>query len=83
MRWEHFGTDIGFAIIIPDSPVVVNTLGMWKIVYRVGPRGVAVGGCIRITIPYGFSSPQTIFRTWDYYNPEFQRLVEIYSIWGC
>ena len=58
MRWEHFGTDIGSATIVPDSPVVADTPGMWKIIYKIGPREIAVGGCIRITIPYGFSPPQ-------------------------
>ena len=58
MRWENFGTNIGFATIIPDHPVVVNTPGMWKIVYTVGSKEIAVGGCVRMTIPYGFSPPQ-------------------------
>lgn len=37
MRWEEYGEDVGSATIVPDSPVVVDTPGMWKIIYRAGP----------------------------------------------
>jgi len=43
----------------------------------------ALKGQKALTIPHStiFSSPAR--KTWDYYNTEFQRLVEIHSVWGC
>ncbi len=63
MRWEKFGEGVGSATIVPDSPVVADTSGMWKIIYRAGPKGIAAGGCIRVTIPYGFLPPQISYQT--------------------
>jgi len=98
MRWEHVGTDIGFATIIPNHPVVVNTPNMWKIVYTVGPKDIVVGGCVRITIPYGFSPPQISypmsigFTTSETSNPNAQVSISLgkdpvtgkiaNSVWG-
>ncbi len=62
MRWEEFGEDVGSATIVPDSPVVADTPGTWKIVYKAGPKVIAAGGCVRVTIPYGFLPPQISYQ---------------------
>ena len=61
MRWERFDTGVGSATIAPDGPVVVNRPGTWKIVYTVGSKEIAVEGCIRVTIPHGFSPAQVSY----------------------
>lgn len=49
---------VGSARLVPNDPVVANSRGRWDIVFRTGRRGVDKGGCVRFTIPYGFTPPQ-------------------------
>jgi Protein of unknown function (DUF3604) len=50
---------IGTAKITPNQPVKVCGRGTWKIKFIAGEKGVKIGGSVRITIPHGFTSPQT------------------------
>jgi len=59
MHREATGSDIGHACIDPSEPVEAGGPGTWRIRYTAGARGVAVGGRVRITIPHGFTCPQT------------------------
>lgn len=38
----------GQAYITPPDPVIAGTYGSWRLVYRVGSRGIAIGGSIRV-----------------------------------
>ena len=58
MHREETRTDVGAARIEPDDPVAAGAGGTWRIIYTAGPRGVQVGGRVRITIPHGFTAPQ-------------------------
>jgi len=49
----------GQATLSPDSPVAAGSQGIWEVTYVVGESGLAPGDAIRVTIPSGFSSPQT------------------------
>jgi len=59
MHREQRSTEVGNASIEPRAPVEAGAGGTWRIGYTAGPRGVDVGGRVRITIPHGFTSPQT------------------------
>ena len=63
MRWEEIATDSGSARIEPSENVVARTSQAWTIIYTIGAAGIAEGGAIRITIPYGFSTPQSAYAT--------------------
>ena len=58
MHREKESEDHGFAIILPQEPVQVNTCGTWVIKYTVGKEEIQNGGRVRITIPHGFTAPQ-------------------------
>ncbi len=58
MHREDISSDVGRGRIELQDPVVAGTGGTWRIIYTAGPRGVAVGGRVRITIPHGFTAPQ-------------------------
>ena len=61
MRREKRGKGLGRAEIRPGEDVVAGSPGHWQIVYRCGKRPLAAGGCVRVTIPYGFTPPQTAY----------------------
>ena len=42
----------------------------------------ALEGTRALTVPHHTVSGSGGLRPWDYHHPEFQRLVEIYSVWG-
>ncbi len=60
----------GTAQVVPNSDVVVNTYGTWKIVYTVGEEGIDVGGGIAVHVsPYwGWSAPQNENRDYPGYT---------------
>ena len=60
----------GTARLIPNTPVVVNTQGTWKIVYTVGEEGITAGGGIAVHIsPYwGWTPPQNRNRDYPGYT---------------
>ncbi len=59
MHRENINEDFGSARLIPNDPVKVNTKGTWKIEFTAGKKGIQIGGTVRLTIPHGFSLPQT------------------------
>ena len=59
MHREQTNSEVGKARMEPQDSVVAGAGGTWRIIYTAGPRGMAVGGRVRITIPYGFTCPQT------------------------
>jgi len=42
----------------------------------------ALGGRRALTVPHHTVSGSGLLRPWDYHDPEYQRLAEVYSIWG-
>ena len=58
LREYFYGEDIGQAEIEPQGPIVAGRMGKWRIIYRVGPRGIYQGGGLRFTPPNGFTTPQ-------------------------
>ena len=42
----------------------------------------ALAGRKALTIPHHTSTGSRDMRPWDYHHPEYQRLVEVYSVWG-
>lgn len=67
MRKEETGIGLGTAEILPADDVVAGRPYAWRIVYTCGEQGVARGGTVRVTIPYGFTLPQTAYSTGDGY----------------
>jgi len=63
MRKEATGRNLGSARICSDADVVANTPGEWRITYTCGATPVTPGGLIRFEIPYGFTPPQTAYRS--------------------
>jgi hypothetical protein len=49
----------GRATVSPDGPVAAGSPGTWTVTYVVGESGLSPGDALRITIPSGFSAPQT------------------------
>ncbi|MCE2452156.1 MAG: DUF3604 domain-containing protein [Nitrospinae bacterium] len=58
LREYLYGENIGQAKIEPEGPILVGRLGKWRIIFRVGPRGISQGGGLRFTPPNGFTTPQ-------------------------
>ncbi len=58
LREYFYGEDLGRANIEPEGPITAGKMGRWRIIYRVGPRGIDHGGGLRFTPPNGFSKPQ-------------------------
>jgi len=70
MHREDTSAELGCAHIRPAQPwpdgdevaevrrPEAGARGTWRIVYTAGPRGMEVGGRVRITIPHGFTAPQ-------------------------
>ena len=58
LREYCYGEGIGRAAMEPRDPIVVGRMGRWRVVYRVGPRGIRRGGGLRFTPPNGFSAPR-------------------------
>ena len=59
MHREQTSAEVGQARIEPSAPVVAGSGGTWRITYTAGSGGIAPGGRVRITIPHGFTTPQT------------------------
>ncbi len=59
MHREETSAELGRGQIHPPDPVGAGARGTWRVTYTAGPRGVAVGGRVRITVPHGFTAPQT------------------------
>ena len=59
MHREKIDPEVGSAQIEPGDSVKVNSIGTWRITYTAGQKGIEIGGKVRITIPHGFSLPQT------------------------
>ena len=49
----------GQAGLTPDGSVSAGSPGTWAITYVVGESGLSPGDALRVTIPSGFSAPQT------------------------
>ena len=49
----------GLATLTPEGPVAAGSQGVWAITYVVGESGLSPGDALRLTIPTGFSAPQT------------------------
>lgn len=49
----------GRAVVAPDDPVPAGHRGAWTVTYSVGESGLSPGDALRVTIPTGFSAPQT------------------------
>ncbi|MBD3349851.1 MAG: DUF3604 domain-containing protein [Candidatus Lokiarchaeota archaeon] len=64
---EEYDINLGCANIKPKDPITVDSKGTWKITYIAGKEGIDVGGAVRITIPHGFTAPQTK----AFYEPGF------------
>ncbi len=58
LREYCYGENLGRATLEPQGSVPVAAMGSWRILYEVGPRGVARGGGLRFTPPNGFTTPQ-------------------------
>lgn len=58
LREYFYGEGIGRAAMEPRDPIVVGRMGRWRVIYRVGPRGIRRGGGLRFTPPNGFSAPR-------------------------
>lgn len=54
----NFGEGLGRAVIDPPEPVTVGQPGRWRLIFTVGPHGIAEGGSLRFTPPNGFPAPQ-------------------------
>ena len=59
MHREAVSDQAGKAAISPDIPVETGSRGTWTITYTASAVGVEIGGKVRITIPHGFTAPQT------------------------
>jgi hypothetical protein len=57
MNDSHFSE--GQASVSPDGPVQAGSRGTWTITYVVGESGLSPGDAVRVTVPTGFSAPQT------------------------
>jgi hypothetical protein len=63
MRREQVRDDVGRAEILPAEPVAAGGHGHWQVRYTCGEAGVRPDGCLRVTVPYGFTAPQTEYRS--------------------
>ncbi|MFX0101507.1 MAG: CehA/McbA family metallohydrolase [Candidatus Hodarchaeota archaeon] len=59
MHGELIDEALGQGRIEPQEPVVSGTKATWRIIYTAGQGGILPGGRVRITIPHGFSCPQS------------------------
>jgi hypothetical protein len=57
MNDSHFSE--GQASVSPDESVQAGSPGAWTITYVVGESGMSPGDAVRVTVPTGFSAPQT------------------------
>lgn len=53
------GISEGRATISPETPIPAGGSGAWTLAYVVGESGLSPGDVLRVTIPSGFSAPQT------------------------
>lgn len=67
MHREAVRSDIGRARLDPAGAVPVTTRGTWRLTYQAGPLGLHKEGAVRVTIPHGFTTPQTK----AFYDPGF------------
>lgn len=59
MLKEKKMTGLGRVEILPADPVVAGSRSSFELCYTAGATGLKQGGSVRITIPHGFTTPQT------------------------
>lgn len=59
MHGEKMSEVAGSGKIEPGEPVMAAEKGTWRVSYTAGKAGIQPGGKIRVTIPHGFSCPQS------------------------
>jgi len=61
MRWEQAGQDVGRATVDLQTPIAAGDPFHCEIAYTCGGRPLGTGGAVRVSIPYGFTPPQTAY----------------------
>lgn len=71
----------GRATLKPEDPVAAGSQGVWTTTYIVGESGLSPGDALRVTIPTGFSAPQTDSPdTPGYVRVETGNLVSLFKV---